>query len=146
MVKIKKVGIRMLYFAYGSNLNMFQMKRRCTDSVPVARVRLKNYKLVFNRVADIIESKGDIVEGAIYEVSRRDIKSLDVYEGYPKLYTKIEVIVEDMCGERYKAFVYVMVEKGIAPPIKQYFDVIATGYRDWGLPIQALIRARRIEE
>ena len=41
----------MLYFAYGSNLNLGQMQNRCPDSVPVARVILKGYQLCFNRVA-----------------------------------------------------------------------------------------------
>lgn len=134
----------MLYFAYGSNLNKFQMERRCPDSIPIAKVRLRNYKLVFNRVADIIESNGDIVEGAIYDVSARDIRNLNVYEGYPRLYTKVDVIVEDDSGKIYKAFAYVMVEKGITPPNKHYFGIIAEGYRDWNLPTLTLNKARRI--
>ena len=33
----------MLYFAYGSNLNLFQMKRRCKDSVFLKKYELKGY-------------------------------------------------------------------------------------------------------
>ena len=46
----------MLYFAYGSNLNHFQMKRRCKDSVFIKKYELKGYKLNFRskyRAADI---------------------------------------------------------------------------------------------
>ena len=32
----------MLYFAYGSNLHHFQMKRRCKDSVYLKKINLKN--------------------------------------------------------------------------------------------------------
>ena len=35
----------MLYFAYGSNLNLFQMKRRCKDSVFLKKYELKGYRL-----------------------------------------------------------------------------------------------------
>jgi gamma-glutamylcyclotransferase (GGCT)/AIG2-like uncharacterized protein YtfP len=133
---------RLLYFAYGSNLNLTQMKRRCPDSVPIANVKLKGYRLVFNRVADIVESSYDIVHGAIYEVSGRDIKNLDIYEDFPRLYTKIKVDVEDDAGDMHKAFVYVMVVKGKEEPAESYFNVIKQGFKDWDLSIQSLINAR----
>ena len=50
----------MLYFAYGSNLNHFQMKRRCKDSVFLKKINLKNFKLTFRskyRAADIEPKK-----------------------------------------------------------------------------------------
>ena len=49
----------MLYFAYGSNLNHFQMKRRCKDSIFLKKINLKDFRLTFRskyRAADI-ESK-----------------------------------------------------------------------------------------
>ena len=42
----------MLYFAYGSNLNHFQMKRRCKDSKYLKKINLKGYKLNFSRYSD----------------------------------------------------------------------------------------------
>lgn len=131
----------MLYFAYGSNLNMLQMKKRCADSVPVAKVKLKDFKLVFNHFADIIQSKGDVVQGAIYEVSEKDIKNLDEYEEYPDLYTKINVTVEDDLGKSYEAFVYVMVKKNIDKPEQPYYQIIVDGYKDWKLAVSGLERA-----
>ena len=50
----------MLYFAYGSNLHHFQMKRRCRDSVFLKKINLKNFKLTFRskyRAADIEPKK-----------------------------------------------------------------------------------------
>ena len=46
----------MLYFAYGSNLNHFQMKRRCKDSIFLKKYELKGFRLNFRskyRAADI---------------------------------------------------------------------------------------------
>ena len=34
----------MLYFAYGSNLHHFQMKRRCKDSVFLKKINLKDFR------------------------------------------------------------------------------------------------------
>jgi len=132
----------MLYFAYGSNLNMVQMKKRCPDSIPISKVKLKGYKLVFNRVADIIESAGDIVEGAVYEVSVRDLKNLDIYEGYPRLYERINIETIDAAGNVFKAFVYVMVNKGIGESSEIYYNTIAQGFEDWGISKETLRKAK----
>ena len=50
----------MLYFAYGSNLHHFQMKRRCKDSVYIKKINLKDFRLTFRskyRAADIEPKK-----------------------------------------------------------------------------------------
>ena len=63
-VNQKKIEVvidnKMLYFAYGSNLNHFQMKRRCKDSVFLKKINLKDFKLTFRskyRAADIETKK-----------------------------------------------------------------------------------------
>jgi gamma-glutamylcyclotransferase (GGCT)/AIG2-like uncharacterized protein YtfP len=132
----------MLYFAYGSNLNLEQMQNRCPDSVPVARVILKGYQLCFNHVADIVKKEGGVVHGAIYTVSQADIENLDIYEGYPQFYTKIQVMVEDDQGNTHEAFAYVMTQKGSREPSEVYYNIIKQGYQDWLLPVQALSDAR----
>ena len=76
----------MLYFAFGSNLNKKQMKRRCRDSKYIGCYTLKNYKLCFRNdnyagnvidggVADIQKSKNSKVLGAIYRISKKDEKN-----------------------------------------------------------------------
>ncbi len=50
----------MFYFAYGSNLNHFQMKRRCKDSIFLKKINLKDFRLTFRskyRAADIETKK-----------------------------------------------------------------------------------------
>ena len=84
----------MLYFAFGSNLNQKQMKRRCRDSKYVGCYSLKNYTLVFRNyflgggVADVQKKKNSSVLGAIYKISKKDEKELDIYEDFPKTYIK----------------------------------------------------------
>ena len=82
----------MLYFAYGSNLNHFQMKRRCKDSIFLKKYELKGYKLNFRskyRAADIEKKNNSVVQGALFKISKTDEKKLDLYEDYPILYKKM---------------------------------------------------------
>ena len=69
----------MLYFAYGSNLHHFQMKRRCKDSIFIKKINLKDFRLTFRskyRAADIEPKKNSIVPGGLFEISRSDEKNL----------------------------------------------------------------------
>ena len=84
----------MLYFAYGSNLNHFQMKKRCKDSKYIGCYKLKGYKLVFRHmyygggVADLDRKKNSTALGAIYKISKKDEKKLAEYEDFPLIYIK----------------------------------------------------------
>ena len=69
----------MLYFAYGSNLHHFQMKRRCKDSVFLKKINLKDFRLTFRskyKAADIEPKKNSIVPGGLFEISKSDKKNL----------------------------------------------------------------------
>ena len=122
----------MLYFAYGSNLNHFQMKRRCKDSKFIKKYNLKNFRLTFRskyRAADIEIKKNSIVPGGIFEISKSDEKKLDIYEDYPILYKKIYL-------EYYNKVLmtYTMVKKTeFRYPTERYFNVVKQGYKDCGL-------------
>ena len=119
----------MLYFAYGSNLNHFQMKRRCKDSKYLKKINLKGYTLNFRskyRAADIEKKKNSIVPGGLYEISKSDEKKLDIYEDYPILYKK-------MYFKYYNNTVmtYIMPKKTIFRyPTERYLNVVKQGYKD----------------
>jgi len=132
----------MYYFAYGSNLNQRQMLERCPDSKPVFTASLPNYKLVFvgwsrqwrGGVVSIRPFRGEKVLGAIYEVSDRNLRRLDSYEGYPRSYTRLNVTVFDEGGEPIKAITYIKSgQSDEAQPSKEYLALIQQGYRDWGI-------------
>ena len=83
----------MLYFAYGSNLNHFQMKKRCRDSKFLKIIELKDYKLTFRsiyRAADIEPKKNSIVPGALFEISKNDESFENGLLEYPQ-YTKPQI-------------------------------------------------------
>ena len=112
----------MLYFAYGSNLNHFQMKRRCKDSVFLKKINLSNFKLTFRSkygAADIEPKKNSTVPGALFEISKSDEKKLDVYEDYPVLYKKYYFTYYGK-----KVMTYTMVKKSIFEfPTKRYLNI-----------------------
>jgi len=122
----------MLYFAYGSNLNHFQMKRRCKDSIFLKKINLKNFKLTFRsmyRAADIEYKKGSLVPGGLFEISSRDEKMLDVYEDFPILYKKIYFLYY-----KKKVMTYSMVKKTkFMYPKMKYLKTIIVGYKNCGL-------------
>ena len=62
------------YFAYGSNLHRFQMKRRCPNCRFIKKIILHNYRLTFRSkygAADIEKKLGKKVYGALYIISKK---------------------------------------------------------------------------
>ena len=122
----------MLYFAYGSNLHHFQMKKRCKDSMFLKKLNLKNFKLTFRskyRAADIEPKKNSIVQGALFKISKSDEKKLDVYEDYPILYKKYYF---NHYGK--KVMTYTMTKKtSFTFPTERYLNIVKRGYKDCGL-------------
>ena len=130
----------MLYFAYGSNLNHFQMKRRCKDSIFLKKINLKNFKLTFRskyRAADIEPKKNSIVPGGLFEISKSDEKKLDVYEDYPTLYKKYYFYYYGK-----KVMTYTMTKKtSFKFPTERYLIIIKRGYKDCTLSLNYLKKA-----
>jgi gamma-glutamylcyclotransferase (GGCT)/AIG2-like uncharacterized protein YtfP len=122
----------MLYFAYGSNLNLFQMRRRCKDSIFLKKINLKGFRLTFRskyKAADIEPKKNSIVPGGLFEISKSDEKKLDIYEDFPILYRKFYFNYY-----KKKVMTYTMVKKTpFKFPTERYLNVIKRGYKDCGL-------------
>ena len=75
-----------LYFAYGSNMNVEQMRRRIPDARVVGRAVLKGWRVVERLYADIEKSGGGRVYGVLYLLSAKEMRRLDTFEGYPRTY------------------------------------------------------------
>lgn len=132
----------MLYFAYASNLSKEYMASRCPDAIPLKKVFLKNYKLVFNELADIIQNDSEEVLGALYLISKQELIQLDKLEGYPDLYTRIVVEVVDENANKYDAFAYSMIDKKLEAPPEHYYNILLKGYEDWDLSKEYLEKAK----
>lgn len=130
-----------LYFAYGSNLNLAQMQRRCPGSAAVQRLTIKGWRLAFRGVADIEPAEGEVVHGALYRVTPTCEATLDRYEGAAPggmgVYRQVDFNVVLPDGH-VDAFFYKMNDDMVDLPSQRYFETIATGYKEWGLPVKAL--------
>ncbi len=130
----------MLYFAYGSNLNHYQMKNiRCVGSKYLKTIFLKDYKLSFchpnklNKLgyANIVKKKGSKVPGAIWEITKKHEKLLDGYEEFPKSYQKKYFYLNGK-----KIMFYIMNECFIKKPSKSYINTIKEGYKNCNIDIK----------
>ena len=134
------------YIAYGSNLNLEQMARRCPTAEVVKATYLTNYCLMFRgkgtAVATIEKHKGSKVPILIWKIQPSDERNLDIYEGYPHLYRK-ETLKLTVDGKRVRAMVYIMNE-ALHPydtPSRSYFETIRQGYEDSGFDVKILRQA-----
>mgnify|MGYP003973070211 CR=1 FL=1 len=130
----------MLYFAYGSNLHHFQMKRRCKDSIFLKKINLKDFRLTFRskyRAADIEPKNNSTVPGALFKISKSDEKKLDVYEDFPILYKKYYFTYYGK-----KVMTYTMTKKTkFTFPLGRYLNIIKKGYKDCDLNKEYLKKA-----
>lgn len=131
-----------LYIAYGSNLNVSQMKQRCPDARIVGTTELRGFELLYKgsksgAYLTIEHKKGGVVPVALWEVSAADERRLDIYEGFPDFYYKrdIRLTYRDQAGEAHKAqaFVYIMhEERRLGIPHWSYIGTCKQGYAYFG--------------
>jgi len=134
----------MLYFAYGSNLNHYQMKNRCIGSKFVKKYILKGYKLCFSHKtnrsvyghANIIKNKKSEVQGALWNITKDDENELDGYEGVDYNYYHKEYFNLNS----KKVLVYMQKKYYIQKPNSTYLHTIIEGYKDCILDIKKLKR------
>ena len=128
----------MFYVAYGSNLNVEQMRYRCPDAKIVGTAVIPNYRLMFKgsktgAYCTIEPEQGASVPVGVWRVTGRDIEALDYYEGYPTFYYKKSLILPCSDGKRHKCFVYIMHEdRALGMPYPFYVNTCLQGYLDFG--------------
>ena len=140
------------YIAYGSNLNVKQMKRRCPSARIVGTSIIQNYELLFKGsktgyYLTIEPKEGESVPVAIWETTKEDETALDIYEGFPTFYYKMDMElpikeIQTAKIKNQKCYVYIMHEdrpKGL--PSKRYMDVCTEGYLYFGFHTTVLKRA-----
>ena len=136
-----------LYFAYGSNINLNQMAVRCPDAKVVEPAVLENYELLFRGngssfgVATIAPKEGSQVQGLLWKITPYCEMSLDIYEGYPRLYEKQAITLCTKSGKQVWAMAYVMTHEWRripTTPVPSYYTGILEGFQQNGLPEQAL--------
>ena len=143
------------YIAYGSNLNIPQMRMRCPGARSIGTSVIEDYQLLFKgsktgSYLTIEPMEGAEVPVVIWEVTETDEKALDRYEGYPNFYYKKEMTL-DIKGirtgkvRRRDAFAYIMhEERELGIPSWYYVNTCLDGYRAFGFDEKYLFDAIRI--
>ena len=136
-----------LYLAYGSNLNLEQMRYRCPDAKVVGYTYLPDRKLVFRGTPlgsylTLDEAPGAYpgVPCGVFEISERDQASLDRYEGYPRFYRRdyvqtgeiFDALTGRVVSSSASAMIYLM-QPGhpLGLPSGAYWRTCLHGYRDF---------------
>ena len=137
------------YLAYGSNLNVAQMRWRCPDARALGTATIEDYRLLFKgsktgSYLTIEAQEGAQVPVAVWEVSEEDEKRLDRYEGFPTFYYKKELEltftgIKTGKKRKRKCFVYIMHEdRTIGIQRRYYVETCIEGYRDFGFNLKYL--------
>ena len=140
------------YIAYGSNLNLPQMRMRCPGATIVGTAMLEGYELLFKgsrtgSYLTIEPKEGGRVPVAIWEISASNEKALDRYEGFPTFYYKKEMvlpIVGIRTGKVRKRQVYVYImheDRQLGIPSYHYVETCLYGYRAFEFDDEILFRA-----
>lgn len=134
------------YLAYGSNLNIRQMKIICPFSKLVGKSLLTDYRLVFkgtknNGYLTIEKSEQSIVPIGVYEITNYDEHQLDLYENYPALYIK-ETITILLNGVAIEGIIYIMNPYySYTLPTMEYINICKEGYNNLGFSTNILSQA-----
>lgn len=131
------------YIAYGSNLNIRQMKMRCPSARIIGTSEIPNYELLFKgsktgSYLTIEPKEGSTVPVAAWEVTDLDEAALDRYEGFPTFYYKAEMVLPIKGIKTGKVrertvFIYIMHEdRPLGMPSGFYVATCLEGYDNFG--------------
>ena len=127
---------RHLYFAYGSNLCVRQMARRCPDAVEPRPAMLADHDWLINErgVATVEPFDGIQVHGVVWQITDRDLATLDSAEGVPVRYRRDRMTVHTDDGPA-EAWVYIDHRVTPGPPRPGYLpNASSTAPLHHGLP------------
>nr|DAS34321.1 MAG TPA: hypothetical protein [Caudoviricetes sp.] len=141
------------YIAYGSNLNIRQMRMRCPGARIMGTSEIEDYELLFKgsqtgAYLTIEEKEGSKVPVAVWSVTEADEAALDRYEGFPAFYYKKELTlpikgIKSGKVRKRKCFVYIMHEdRKIGVPSLAYVSTCLEGYISFGFDEHYLAEAQ----
>ena len=143
-------------FAYGSNLNLSDLRRWLTANqynpagiLALHPAILRHYQLVWDYqspvrqggAANVTPSPDAWVYGGLLQIDQATLHALDQKEGHPKRYSRGSQ--EQLCEltetkKGIKAWVYEVQaeykQSSFTPPRQHYRDLVATGAAELGLP------------
>lgn len=136
-----------LYFSYGMNTNLGQMRLRCPQAWSLGPAVLPHYRFEFKSYATVTPDMGNKAHGVLWEITDECELALDRLEGYPIYYGKINVWV-DYKGELTPCMTYLMYpDEEYNYPSDSYVDMLTEGYTAHGVSTEQIDWAlRRVDQ
>ncbi len=133
------------YLAYGSNMSLKQMKRRCPQHMVVGQGILRGYRWIINSrgYANVIQSADDCVIGVVYEISASDEADLDKKEGVAKGCYHKKTLAISINDAQTPCLVYIDPIAIEGSPGEEYVRRIEDGIKDAKLPSDYVARYMR---
>ena len=125
-----------VYFAYGSNMSLSQMARRCPGAVCRGNASLAGYDFLINcrGFGTIIPDPQATVHGLLWTLTDPDIASLDVYEGIAVGHYRKEHLAANFGGEEVVAMIYIATDPSPGVPESAYIERIVEAATARGFP------------
>ncbi len=133
------------YFAYGSNMSLKQMKKRCPQHKVVGQGILRGFRWIINSrgFANVIQSADDCVIGVVYEISGSDEADLDKKEGVAKGSYNKKTLDLSINDAQTPCLVYIDTVEKEGSPGEEYVRRIEDGIKDAKLPPDYVARYMR---
>ncbi len=129
----------MLYFAYGSNMNIAHMRRMCGwNCRPLGAALLRGFEFGFDLRGynNVRPNNSEQTWGVLFEINEAALATMDQFEGYPNVFNRQEVEVTDNSGKSMTAWMYFQPEDqfGGKHAKPEHLKGILIGARENGLP------------
>jgi hypothetical protein len=137
-----------LYFAYGSNMDVNAMSRRCPRSKALGLARLERHRLAVMREGWLtaIRSPSSAVHGVLWNLALSDIPALDRHESLSQgLYIKETQPVIAERGPK-RAIVYFGANAGPGVLRPAYIAEVLAAARSWPLSADGVGALERLAQ
>ena len=134
------------YFAYGSNMDVGAMARRCPRSKALGLARLERHRLAAMREGWLtaVRDPTSAVHGVLWDLALSDVAALDRYEGLPQgLYAKLTQVVIAKRAPK-QAIVYFGANAGPGVPRPAYIAEVLAVAKSWPLPAEGVAALEQI--
>jgi hypothetical protein len=128
------------YFAYGANMDVEDMARRCPRSRPLGVARLMRHRLAITREGWLTATRDarGRVHGVLWDLALADVSALDRFEQLGDgLYVKTTQAVIAGSGPK-RALVYFGANAGPGRADGDYIRAVIAAARHWRLPEEAI--------
>lgn len=152
---VTSVLCTMLYFTYGSFMDINNLKRHTPSAEFMCKALIPNWEVQFNYysknygggVTGIEPALNKLVRGAVCEIPTDEIEHLDTVEGVPQgTYYRHPIMVVSEQGEPMLAHVYRTTNpRGPFKPTRRYLRYMVDGAKALGLPADYVAQLEAVE-